>query len=162
LLKNEYLRRMISMNDNYFMRAALAEAHKAEAKHEVPIGAVVVYDGELIGSGSNSNISLNDPTAHAEIQAMRAAGKRLSNHRLTGCDLYVTMEPCPMCAAALVHARIRTLIYGASDPKGGGIDSVFRFPFAKTNHVPEIRSGILAAECGILLKDFFSQKRAPQ
>lgn len=147
------------MDDEYFMRAALAEAKKAKAMEEVPVGAVVVCGGEIIGAGFNSNIRLNDPAAHAEIMALRAAGKKVKNHRLTDCDLYVTLEPCPMCAGALVHARIRRLIYGASDPKGGGIQSVFRFPFEKTNHIPEIRPGILAAECGILLKDFFSQKR---
>ncbi len=141
------------------MRAALAEAVKAKEQGEVPIGAVVVHDGVIIGAGFNSNITLNDPSAHAEIRAMRAAGRKTGNHRLTGCDLYVTIEPCIMCAGALVHARIKCLIYGASDPKGGGIQSVFRFPFEKTNHIPEIRSGILAAECGILLKDFFLQKR---
>lgn len=147
------------MDDTNFMRAALAEAKKAKEWEEVPIGAVVVCGDEIIGAGFNSNIRLNDPTAHAEIMALREAGKKLKNHRLTDCDLYVTLEPCPMCAGALVHARIRCLIYGASDPKGGGIRSVFHFPFEKTNHIPEIRSGILAAECGILLKDFFTQKR---
>jgi tRNA(adenine34) deaminase len=147
------------MDDEYFMRAALAEAEKAKAKEEVPVGAVVVCGGEIIAAGFNSNIRLNDPAAHAEIMALRAAGKKVKNHRLTDCDLYVTLEPCPMCAGVLVHARIRRLIYGASDPKGGGIQSVFRFPYEKTNHIPEIRSGILAAECGILLKAFFSQKR---
>jgi tRNA(adenine34) deaminase len=147
------------MDDEYFMRAALAEAKKAKEKGEVPVGAVVVHDGIIIGTGFNSNIMLNDPSAHAEILALRAAARKLRNHRLTNSDLYVTIEPCPMCAGALVHARIRCLIFGADDPKGGGIQSIFRFPFEKTNHIPEIRAGILAAECGTILKDFFSHKR---
>lgn len=150
---------MRAMNDEYFMRAALAEAYKAWKKGEVPIGAVVVHNGVIIGAGYNSNIVLKDPTAHAEILALRKAARKLRNHRLTDSELYVTVEPCPMCAGALVHARIRCLIYGAEDPKGGGIQSLFRFPFEKTNHTLEIRSGVLAKECGTILKKFFLQKR---
>ncbi len=141
------------------MRAALAEAEKAGKKGEVPIGAVVVQNERIVGKGCNAGITLNDPTAHAEVQALREAARNLQNQRLPDCDLYVTIEPCPMCAGALVHARIRRLIYAAADPKGGGIHSVFRFPFEKTNHTPEIRSGVLAAECGTILKDFFEKRR---
>ena len=147
------------MNDIHFMQEALAEAEKALEKGEVPIGAVVVQNNRIIGRGFNANIMLNDPTAHAEIMSLREASKKINNFRLSGCDLYVTLEPCFMCAGALIQARIRCLIFGANDPKGGGIYSVFRFPFDKANHQPEIRSGILSRECGTILKNFFQKKR---
>ncbi len=143
-----------------FMRAALAEARAAEAAGEVPVGAVVVRDGEVLARAHNQPIGLNDPTAHAEILALRAAAKKLGNYRLTGCDLYVTLEPCAMCAAALVHARIRRLVYAAADPKAGAVASTMRLLDAPhLNHRVEVESGLLADESSALLQRFFSERR---
>lgn len=150
---------LIGRDDAYFMRLALYEAESASRQGEVPVGAVVVLGGEVLSSGYNRNIGMCDPSAHAEILALRKAGSLLRNHRLTECDLYVTLEPCAMCLGAVVQARIRRLIFGALDPKNGAVRSIMEFPFEKTNHRPEIKGGILAEECGKILKDFFRLKR---
>ncbi|HXE75224.1 MAG TPA: tRNA adenosine(34) deaminase TadA [Candidatus Xenobia bacterium] len=142
------------------MQQALAEAGAAEAEGEVPVGAVVVRGEEVIARAHNQPIGLNDPTAHAEILALRFAGERVGNYRLTGCDLYVTLEPCAMCAAALVHARIRRLIYAATDPKSGAVGSTMRLLEAShLNHRVEVESGLLADESAALLQRFFSSRR---
>jgi tRNA(adenine34) deaminase len=144
----------------HFMQQALAEARAAEAENEVPIGAVVVREGEVIARAHNQPIDLNDPTAHAEILALRAAAAKLGNYRLTGCDLYVTLEPCAMCAAALVHARIRRLLYAAADPKAGAVASTMRLLDAPhLNHRVEVTSGLLADESAALLQHFFASRR---
>jgi tRNA(adenine34) deaminase len=145
--------------DEMFMRQALAEAKKAQNKGEIPVGAVIVRDGRILSRGHNQPLRLNDPTAHAEVMAIRKATRKRKNYRLLDCDLYVTLEPCAMCLGAVVLARIRSLVFGAEDPKAGAVRSIMRFPFAKTNHRPEIKGGILAEECGQILKDFFKAKR---
>jgi tRNA(adenine34) deaminase len=148
------------VTDQDFMALALAEAKQAGLRGEVPVGAILVKDGEVIASGSNAVIGLHDPTAHAEIIALRAAGQALQNYRLPDCELYVTLEPCAMCAAAMIHARISCVVYGASDPKtgaAGGLLNVFETTF---NHQTEVQSGVMAEECGSLLRDFFREKRA--
>ena len=145
--------------DERFMREALEEAEKAEQRGEVPVGAVVVTGGRIIARGYNKPVSENDPTAHAEIVALREACRRIRNCRLSECDLYVTIEPCAMCLGAAVLARIRRMIFGAHDPKGGAVESVMMFPFGKLNHRIEIKSGVLASECGKILKDFFEKRR---
>ena len=145
--------------DTHFMRRALAQAEKAFERGEVPVGAVVVKDGTIIGRGWNRSILKKDPTAHAEIIVLRTAAKKLGNYRLSGCDLYVTLEPCMMCLGAVVHARIRRLIYGAPDPKSGAVRSVIHFPFHKLNHRPDIVAGVLADDCARLLRDFFKARR---
>lgn len=146
--------------DLKWMREALLLARQAEAAGEVPVGAVLVKDGTLIGSGWNHPIGAHDPTAHAEVMALRAAAKATSNYRLTGTTLYVTLEPCAMCAGAMVHARVARLVYGAVDPKTGAAGSVFDLTRSdKLNHRLEVEGGVLAEECGGLLKDFFARKR---
>jgi len=144
------------------MTEAIAEARKAADRGEVPVGAVVVKDGLILGRGHNRPISKRDPTAHAEIMALKAAAQRLGNYRLTGCDLYVSLEPCPMCLGAVVQARIGRLIYGAADPKSGAVVSVMRFPFGKLNHRPEITGGVMADTCAALLRGFFHERRRPR
>lgn len=146
-------------DDRYFMRRAMAQAEKAADRGEVPVGSVVVKDGTIVGCGWNRPISKKDPTAHAEVIALRAAARKLGNHRLTGCDLYVTLEPCPMCLGAVVQARVRRLVYGAPDPKSGAVRSVMQFPFQKLNHRPDIVPGVLAEDCGRLLRSFFKARR---
>lgn len=146
-------------DDRYFMSRAIGLARQAAGRGEVPVGAVVVLDGEIVGRGHNRPISRNDPTAHAEISALRTAARKMGNYRLPGCDLYVTLEPCAMCLGALVQARIRRLVYGAADPKSGAVRSVMRFPFAKLNHRPLISAGLMAEECASVLKDFFRERR---
>ncbi len=142
------------------MDLALAQARAAEAAGEVPIGCVVVKDGEVVAEGQNRTITDHDPTAHAEVVALRAAGARLGSERLTGCDVYVTLEPCAMCAGAISFARIRRLYYGAADPKGGAVESGVRFFAAPTcHHAPEVYSGLGETDAGALLKDFFRTKR---
>jgi tRNA(adenine34) deaminase len=142
------------------MELALAEAHAAEAEGEVPVGAAVVREGEVIARAHNQPIGLNDPTAHAEILALRAAAEKLGNYRLTGCDLYVTLEPCAMCAGALVHARVGRLVYAAADPKAGAVASRMRLLEAgHLNHRVEVVSGLLAEESAALLQRFFVQRR---
>ncbi|MBU4494588.1 MAG: tRNA adenosine(34) deaminase TadA [Acidobacteria bacterium] len=142
-----------------WMKLALEQARLAEEAGEVPVGAVVVKDGEVIGCGFNRTILDSDPTAHAEITALRQAADVLKKYRLPDCDLYVTLEPCAMCLGAAVQARIRRLIYGAADPKSGAAETVFRLPMEKLNHKIEIRSGIMASECGNILKVFFQRRR---
>jgi tRNA(adenine34) deaminase len=146
--------------DETFMREALRLAREAAACGEVPVGAVVVRDGEVIGYGFNAPISRSDPTAHAEIRALRDAARCLGNYRLAGCSLYVTLEPCVMCAGAMLHARISRLIYGAPDPKTGACGSVIDlFSEPRLNHHTEVTAGVLAEECGGLLREFFAGKR---
>jgi tRNA(adenine34) deaminase len=147
---------------NRFMEQALEEARMAAARDEVPIGAVVVVDGKVVGRGGNRTREKSDVTAHAEIEAIREASARLGQERLTGADLYVTLEPCTMCAAAISFARIRRLYYGAEDPKGGGIDHGARFFAQPTcHHAPEVYSGIGGMEAAEILKDFFKERRDP-
>jgi tRNA(adenine34) deaminase len=142
------------------MRQALAEARKAEAAGEVPIGAIVVVDGLVIGTGFNQPISASDPTAHAEIVAMRAAAARLGNYRLTGSTLYVTVEPCLMCVGAMVHARVGTVVYGAAEPKAGAISSMTRaHELPGLNHRLQIQSGVLDEECREMMQAFFRSRR---
>ncbi len=146
--------------DVQFMREALAEAARAEAEGEVPIGAVVVRGMEIVGRGANRMIVSNDPSAHAEIVAMREASQRLANYRLTGCTLYVTMEPCPMCAGAAVLARLDRLVYGCDDPKAGAVRTLFRLADdLRLNHRMEIERGVLAGECAARVREFFQKKR---
>ena len=143
-----------------FMREALALAREAEAHGEVPVGAVVVQDGEIIGRGFNSPIARSDPTAHAEILALREAGARLGNYRLEAATLYATLEPCVMCAGALVGARIERLVFGARDLRFGGVRSKFHLADSELlNHRVEIVEGMLAAECVELVKSFFEERR---
>ena len=146
--------------DNPFMKAALAEATRAAQAGEVPIGAVIVKDGAVIAHAHNLTETAHDPTAHAELLAIRQACERLGNARLNTCDLYVTLEPCAMCAAAISFARIRRLYYGASDEKGGGVEHGARvFAQPTCHHKPEIYGGIAAQESGNVLKEFFKAKR---
>jgi tRNA(adenine34) deaminase len=147
-------------NDEAWMRHALELARVAEAVGEVPVGAVVVLDGQLIGEGANAPISGSDPTAHAEVQALRSAAKALKNYRLTGSTLYVTMEPCPMCAGALVNARVSRLVYGAADLRVGAAVTVFNIVRApEVNHRLEVTAGVLEADCRGLLQAFFRSRR---
>ena len=145
------------------MRAALDLARQAQADGEVPVGAVVVRDGEIIGRGYNAPISRHDPSAHAEMMALRDAARHLGNYRLVDCELFVTLEPCLMCAGAIMHARIARLVYGAGDPKTGACGSVVDvFAESRLNHHAEVAGGLLADECGALLSDFFAMRRAEQ
>lgn len=144
-----------------FMREALALAQDAATAGEVPVGAVVVLNNEIIGRGSNAPISQHDPSAHAEIRALRDAAQKLGNYRLTDCELFVTLEPCAMCAGAIMHARIAKLVYGASDPKTGACGSVIDlFAEKRLNHHTTVQGGVLAEECGALLSAFFKERRA--
>lgn len=147
-------------SDIDFMQLALTLAKQAALLGEVPVGAIVVKDNVVIGRGSNSPIALQDPTAHAEVMAMREAATYLGNYRLVDCTLYVTLEPCAMCSGAMQHARIAKLVYGASDPKTGACGSVVNLMAEpKLNHHTEVIGGILAVECGAVLSDFFRQRR---
>ena len=142
------------------MSLAFLEAEAAFARGEVPIGAVVVCDGKIVGRGWNRNIADCDPTAHAEIVALREAGTAVGNHRLGECELFATIEPCPMCAGALVHARIRRLVYGAQDPKAGAVESVMQVVnHPQLNHRIEVRSGVLAGRSAEMLQTFFRNRR---
>lgn len=146
--------------DATFMRLALDQAHNAWALAEVPVGAIVVKDGQVIATGFNQPVGNADPTAHAEIQAMRAAAEMLGNYRLAHCDLYVTLEPCAMCAGAMQHARIRRVIYGAPDPKTGACGSVVDlFAEPRLNHHATVTAGVLRDECASLLSKFFAERR---
>lgn len=150
----------IESNDRYFMQQAFKQAQKAESYNEIPVGAVVVYQGEVIGEGYNQSIMLNDPSAHAEMLAIRQAGKYLNNYRLLDCTLYVTLEPCPMCAGLLVHSRIKRLVYASSDLKTGAAGSTFNLvDNEQLNHQIEVTGGILQAECSQLLSSFFKRRR---
>ncbi len=146
--------------DLNYLRAAIAEAQAAEANGEVPVGAVVVHNGKIIGRGQNRVLRDSDPTAHAEIVALREAGRALKNYRLEDCTLYATLEPCAMCAGAILHARIGRLVYAAPDPKAGAcgtVLSVMNHP--QLNHKLEVTSGLLAEECGSMLTNFFLKRR---
>ncbi|HKT32154.1 MAG TPA: tRNA adenosine(34) deaminase TadA [Gammaproteobacteria bacterium] len=146
--------------DSTWMRMALELARKAEAEGEVPVGTVVVKDGVIIGRGWNHPISAKDPTAHAEIIAMRDAAQTLGNYRLLDTTLYVTLEPCAMCAGAMVHARVRRLVFGAADPRAGAAGSVLDIVRSPAlNHRLDVAGGVLAGECGELLKRFFVERR---
>ena len=143
------------------MREALSLAQAAECLGEVPVGAVVVRDGEIIGRGFNSPIGENDPTAHAEIAALRDAARNIENYRLPGCELFVTLEPCAMCAGAILHSRISRVIYGARDPKTGVHGSVVDlFAVDRLNHHTVVKGGVLAEECGQMLSRFFAERRS--
>lgn len=147
-------------SDQAFMTRALELARQARDHGEVPVGAIVVHDGAVIGEGFNQPISLADPSAHAEMQAIRMAARRLDNYRLLDATLYVTLEPCAMCAGAMVHARIKRLVYGAADPKTGATGSVFNLvQTERLNHRLEVEGGVMKKECGELLKDFFRKRR---
>ena len=146
--------------DEKWMRFALAEAERARKAGEVPVGAVIVRDGEFLAGGGNSQISLNDPSAHAEILAIRAAAAAVGNYRLAGTTLYVTLEPCFMCAGAILHARIERLVFGADDPKGGAVVSLYRlFEDRRLNHAVAVTEGILREACAEILSGFFREKR---
>ncbi len=142
------------------MRLALAAAAQAQLAGEVPVGAVIVKDGEVIATGFNQPIGRHDPTHHAEIAALRAASAALGNYRLPGCTLYVTLEPCVMCAGAMMHARLSRVVFGAADPKTGACGSVVNlFSEAQLNHHAEVAGGVLADECGTMLSSFFAERR---
>jgi tRNA(adenine34) deaminase len=152
---------MMTETDAEYMQQALNLARQAALNCEVPVGAIIVKDGVVIGRGSNAPIGLHDPTAHAEVIAMREAAQHLGNYRLVDCTLYVTLEPCAMCAGAMQHARIAKLVYGARDPKTGACGSVINLMAEpKLNHHCELLSGVLADECGAVLSDFFKQRRS--
>jgi tRNA(adenine34) deaminase len=147
-------------DDELWMEEALRAAQRALDGGEVPVGAVVVCDGKIIGRGWNRNITNRDPTAHAEIVALREAAAAVGNHRLADCDLFATIEPCAMCAGALVHARIKRLVYGADDPKAGAVRSVMQLlDHPQLNHRVEVHSGVLAGRCAELLQTFFKSRR---
>jgi tRNA(adenine34) deaminase len=150
----------LTLPDEIWMEEALRQAALAQAAGEVPIGAIVVRDGQLIGRGYNRNILDNDPSAHAEIIAMRDAGRTIGNHRLVGCDIFVTIEPCAMCAGAMVHARLKRLVYGANDPRAGAVSSVMQvLNHPDLNHRMEVSSGVLAGRCMDMLQSFFRARR---
>ncbi len=149
------------MEHERFMRAALAQAREAVAHHEVPVGAVVVRDGQVLGVGYNRPVGSSDPTAHAEIVALRAAARAAGNYRLTGAALYVTVEPCAMCAGALIHARVAHLVFGAAEPKAGAIASTQRaLDQPALNHRVSVESGVLADDCRELMQEFFRARRS--
>ncbi len=150
----------LDSTDEAFLREAIAEARLAELSGEVPVGTIIVHEGQIIARGRNRVITDSDPTAHAEIVALRAAGLALGNYRLEACDLYATLEPCAMCAGAILHARIRRLVYAAPDPKAGACGSaleVLNHPLL--NHRVEVTRDLLAEECGTMLSDFFRARR---
>ena len=148
------------MDDKYFMEIALSEARRALKKDEVPIGAVIVIENKIISKGHNQPVKSNDPSAHAEIIALRKASKKVKNYRLENAVLYCTVEPCLMCLGAIIHARIKRLVYGASEPKFGAVKSIFSFPFNKVNHTMEVKGGVLAEKCSKILREFFEKKRS--
>jgi tRNA(adenine34) deaminase len=155
LMSAEYL-----SSDEVWMEEALRAAQRALEAGEVPVGAVVVCDGKIIGRGWNRNISDSDPTAHAEIIALREAGAVVDNHRLGDCELFATIEPCAMCAGAMVHARLRRLVYGSEDPKAGAVQSVMRVVnHPQSNHRMDVKSGVLAGRSADLLQSFFRNRR---
>lgn len=151
---------MTGGGDVYWMRHALALAARAEAEGEVPVGAVVVRGDELLGEGWNRPVALKDPTAHAEVLALREAAQKAGDYRLGGATIYVTLEPCPMCAAAIAHARVARLVFGAWDPRQGAAGSVFNLVTARElNHRVDAFGGVLSEECGAILKQFFATRR---
>jgi tRNA(adenine34) deaminase len=146
--------------DIQYMQEALAEARSAAAADEVPIGAVLVHDGKILARSGNRTIRDCDPTAHAEVVALREAAHRLANYRLAGTTLYVTIEPCSMCSGAILQARVPRLVYGADDPKGGAVRSCFEvLSHPRLNHQVEVTSGVLAAECAAIIQSFFAARR---
>jgi tRNA(adenine34) deaminase len=148
------------VTDEDFMRLAIDAAGRAKALGEVPVGAVLVKNGEVVATGFNQPIGSHDPTHHAEVAALRAGAEALGNYRLPGCTLYVTLEPCVMCAGAMMHARLSRVVFGASDPKTGACGSVVNlFAEDRLNHHAEITGGVLAAECGTMLSNFFAERR---
>jgi tRNA(adenine34) deaminase len=154
----------MDQDDERFMRRALELAQCAREQGEVPVGALVVLDGKIVGEGWNRPIVSQDPTAHAEVVALRDAASKLTNYRLCGTTLYVTLEPCPMCAGAIVHARVDRVVFAALDPKGGAAGSVFNLlpTDERFNHSVLVEQGPLAEECGAILRDFFRQRRQQQ
>jgi len=146
--------------DELWMEEALREAQRAHAQDEVPVGAVVVHEGQIIGRGYNRNRTDSDPTAHAEIVALREAGTHLGNHRLGSCQMFVTIEPCAMCCGALIHARLARLVYGADDPKAGAVHSMMQvLNHPQLNHRMEVTGGVLAGKCAEIMQAFFEQRR---
>lgn len=151
----------MSNPDLEFMAQAIAQAQQADAINEVPVGAVVVYQGQVIGRGFNQPISSHDPCAHAEIMALRDAAKRIGNYRLVDCDLFVTIEPCTMCTGAIVHARIKRLVFGALEPKAGTVQSqMLGFEQPYFNHRVDVCGGVMAQECSAVMQTFFQRRRA--
>lgn len=151
------------MEHEKFMRLALRQARRAEAEGEVPVGAVVVYNGRVLARAHNRPLALRDPTAHAEILALRRAAKKLGNYRLSGCALYVTIEPCAMCAGAIIHARVDQLIFGARDPKAGACGSALKvLNHLRLNHRVSLARGVLAEEAAATLREFFRRRRREQ
>ena len=149
-----------STSDELWMEEALRGAQRALEAGEVPIGAIVVCDGKIVGRGANRNLSDSDPTAHAEVIALREAGAAVGNHRLGDCELFVTIEPCAMCAGAIVHARLKRLIYGADDAKAGAVVSAMQvLNHPAMNHCTDVKSGVLAGRCAEILQSFFRQRR---
>jgi tRNA(adenine34) deaminase len=150
-----------SSSDAAWMELALEQARRGAEAGEVPVGALVIKDGKIIGHGHNRNLLDNDPTSHAEIVAMRQAAATLGNHRLLGCEMFVTIEPCAMCAGTMIHARIARLVYGAADPKAGAVSSVLQVVnHPRLNHKMEVTAGVLADRCSHVLQEFFKKKRA--
>ena len=148
------------VSDELWMEEALREAQRAASAGEVPVGAIVVCEAKIIGRGGNCNITDDDPTAHAEIVALRQAAAAVGNHRLPECQLFVTIEPCAMCAGAMIHARLRRLVYGADDPKAGAVRSVLQvLNHPRLNHQMEVTPGVLAGRCGDVLQSFFAERR---
>ena len=153
-------RRHTTSTDELWMEEAIRAAQRALEMDEVPVGALVVCDGKVVGRGWNRNLADSDPTAHAEIIALREAGKNVGNHRLGDCELFVTIEPCAMCAGAMVHARLKRLVYGADDPKAGAVHSVLQvLNHPGLNHRMEVRGGVLGGKCAELLQEFFRSRR---
>lgn len=151
---------MFHMPDELWMEEALRQARRAEAAGEVPVGAVIVCENKIVGRGCNRNLTESDPTAHAEIVALREAARAVGNYRLLDCEMFVTIEPCPMCAGALVHARLKRLIYGAEDLKAGAVHSTMQvLNHPALNHKMEVTAGVLAARCQELLQSFFRTRR---
>jgi tRNA(adenine34) deaminase len=152
--------RQIRPTDEFWMEEAIRAAQRALDMGEVPVGAVVVCDDKVVGRGWNRNLADSDPTAHAEVVALREAGKNVGNHRLGECELFATIEPCPMCAGAMVHARLKRLVYGADDPKAGAVHSVLQvLNHPGLNHRMEVGGGVLAGKCAELLQEFFRSRR---
>ena len=148
------------VSDESWMEEALREAQRAAVAGEVPVGAVVICGERIVGRGGNRNLADNDPTAHAEIVALREAARAVGNHRLPDCEMFATIEPCAMCAGALIHARLRRLVYGGDDPKAGAVRSVLQvLNHPRLNHQMEVTSGVLAARCSELLQSFFAERR---
>ena len=150
-------------SDELLMEEALRAAQRALEAGEVPVGAIVVCSGKIVGRGGNRNLADSDPTAHAEVVALRQAGTAIGNHRLEDCELFVTIEPCAMCAGAVVHARLKRLVYGADDPKAGAVHSVMQvLNHPSLNHQMEVRGGVLAGRCAEVLQEFFRSRREKQ